>query len=235
MKPVAFTCCVNYSDMLALTWPLNRDLFDAFIVVTSTDDKRTQEYCRDKDILCLISDSYKQDGSPFNRAAMLNRAIEVCAVTYPDEWLVSMDVDVVLDVIPYNRALIVNTWIAGWCGTETQTPFKFGGELDEGLIYGCPRKLIKEPCAVTLESLRAHPAPWERYPYNLCAYLGYFQMFYDKWARNDESYKTVNNSDTAFLDNNFGINKARTFTNLVAYHLGENGVNWNGRVSKEWK
>ena len=232
MKRVAFACCVNYSDMLAITYPHNKKFFDDYIIVTSTDDLRTQDYCKKNDIILLISDSYKR--GTFNRAAMLNVAIDYCEINFPDSWLCSIDVDVVMDVV--DNIALSKVWVAGWCSPDTMQEVLFGDEfIDKDLIYGCPRKLVIEKCDTSIESLRSNKSIWERYPYNLCAYIGYFQMFFKKSARNDESYKTVNNSDTAFLDKNFGINKARTFRNLVCYHLGVNGVNWDGRVSEEWK
>jgi len=234
MKIVAFTCCVNYADMLKLTYPHNKKIFDDIIIVTAPDDIKTIAYCERNQIAHIESVSYMQNGSTFNRAAMLNKAINYCFKAYPDCWYASIDVDVIFDVVD-NRDLN-KWWIADWCSTDTRKNEHFGDPtINKTMIYGCPRKMIVEPCDTSIEALRAMDAPWFNYPYNLCAYLGYFQMFYKKTARNDESYKTVNNSDTAFLDNNFGINNARTFTNLVAYHLGQEGVNWNGRVSKEWK
>lgn len=241
---VGFTCCVNYADMLALTYPFNRHFFKAFVVVTAPDDKRTKLFCRANGIKLVLSESYKQDGSTFNRAAMLNQAIEYCMKNYPDEWLVSMDADVIMDLVEDNLPVVGRVWpddrehgkYAPWCLSTTRDPYYFYGPLDTQYIYGCPRKMITKRTSVTLENLRRPSAgEWFQYPYNLCAYLGYFQMFWKRTARNDESYKNVNNSDTAFLDNNFGINRARTLRNLVCYHLGPNGVNWDGRKSEEWK
>jgi len=232
---IAFTCCVNYSDMLVITYPFNRKYYDTLIVVTAPDDHKTIGFCQDNHLTYLSSESYKQDGSTFNRAAMLNCAIDFCTKEYPGEWLISMDADVIMDVVDDNRAGR-DLWIADWCSPCTREPFVYGGKLDPALIYGCPRKMIRKRMELTLDNLRnPYIGDWFQYPYNLCAYLGYFQMFHKPTARNDESYKTVDNSDTAFLDKNFGINSARTLTNLVCYHLGEPGVNWNGRVSEEWR
>lgn len=226
---IGFTCCVNYSDFLAITYPLNKRFFSEFAAVTSSEDIATQSYCKDNGITLIISDSYKQ--GTFNRSAMLNKAIEHYANS--NEWLVSMDSDVVMDVVD-NVVLKDHVGLADWCSEDTLQEVLLGTQLDKDLIYGCPRKMIKDPCAVNVGTLRKN-GYWFRYPYNLCAYLGYFQMFYKKSARNNEQCLNVNDSDTYFLNDNFGIDKARTFRNLVCYHLGEDGVNWNGRVSKEWK
>jgi hypothetical protein len=234
MKIIAFTCCVNYSDMLKITYPHNKNIFDDIIVVTSPHDLKTIAYCEHNQIAHIESTAYLQDGSAFNRAAMLNKAIDYCHKAYPNEWYASIDVDVIFDIVDNRK--INNWWLADWCSMDTRQPILFGDpNIDKSKIYGCPRKMITEPCDTILENLRKVQAPWFHYPYNLCAYLGYFQMFYKKTAHNDESYKTVNDSDTAFLNNNFSINDARTFSNLIAYHLGENGINWEGRKSKEWK
>ena len=232
---IAFTCCVNYADMLAITYPFNRRYFDELVVVTSPGDFATIGFCQANGISFILSDCYKQNGSTFNRAAMLNQAIDYCIMAYPGEWFISMDADVIMDVVDCNTTGR-NIWLADWCSMDTRQECFFGGELDKEMIYGCPRKMIRQRTELTIENLRKPEiGEWENYPYNLSAYLGFFQMFYKRTARNDESYKTVENSDTAFLDNNFGINKARVFKNLVCYHLGESGVNWNGRISREWK
>jgi hypothetical protein len=44
---IGLTCCVNYSDMLALTWPFNRPFFDDLVVVTAPDDHKTAGVCRE--------------------------------------------------------------------------------------------------------------------------------------------------------------------------------------------
>jgi len=74
---------------------------------------------------------------------------------------------------------------------------------------------------------------WFDYPYNLSACLGYFQLFHSSTgARNDESYKAVDNSDMVFVNRNYGINNCWVLSDIVCYHLGGNGVNWIGCKSK---
>lgn len=237
---VAITCCVNYADFLAATWSFNRLMLSNIVVVTSPCDYKTQTYCIEQAIPFIMSDCYKQDGSKFNRAAMLNRGIEYAVKMWPGSWYAIIDCDVIIDHID-NLHMVDAVGLAGWCDIETRKKVSWHDTLDRNLIYGCPRKMIEpamipDKSAMTIQQLRdPRIGYWFEYPYNLCAYLGYFQMFAKPTARCDESYKTVDNSDTAFLDQNFGINSARTFNDLVCYHLGENGKNWNGRITGEWK
>jgi hypothetical protein len=248
---IGFTCCVNYSDFLAATYPHNRKYFDRFIVVTSPDDIKTHAYCEANGIKLILSNAYKKDGSTFNRAAMLNVAIDyIQEVMWSNDWAVSIDVDVIIDIVDDSHAIVSDKWvgkknpfIATWADEITATQPGYFTETylsykrNKGKIYGCPRKMITEPHPDGIDHYRKPDVgEWFDYPYNLSAYLGYFQMFHTSTgARNDESYKTVDNSDTAFVDRNFGINNCRVLSDVVCYHLGANGVNWNGRVSKEWK
>jgi hypothetical protein len=242
---IGFTCCVKYTDFLAATWPYNRKYFDTFIVVTSPNDTATHDYCATYGIKCILSNAYKKDGSTFNRAAMLNVAIDYIK-QMGDNWAVSMDADVIIDIVDDNLRLLQrptkNPIFALWADKTTRDVVSLADMfshrvLDRTKIYGCPRKMIASPHEDGLDHYRKPEAgEWFDYPYNLSAYLGYFQMFHTSTgARNDESYKTVDNSDTAFVDRNYGINNCRVLSDVVCYHLGENGKNWNGRVSKEWK
>ena len=235
---IGFTCCVNYSDFLKITYPLNRYFLDELIVVTSLDDIKTIRYCEINRIKHIKSDCYKEKGI-FNRSAMLNLAIEKITKEYPNDWYLSFDCDTVISYDNYldNSFIAGIVGMAGWAGIETRQSCRFEklDELDRSKIYGCPRKMITDMSCQTIQGMRDFNGEWFRYPYNLCAYLGYFQMFADPKARFNESYVTVNNSDTAFLDNNFGINSARTLSDVVCYHLGEHGTNWEGRKSKEWE
>lgn len=246
MKIVGYTCCVNYGDMLALTYPFNKRFLNEYIVITSTEDTKTIEFCKKNNIVCIASDIWKINGSKFNRAAMLNLAIDYCLEHFSSSeyWYLCLDVDTIVDIVTVNNLLqlVKDQWVM--CGS-IEIAVRNSVRLDQvpfntGFIYGAPRKVIDKKNyfkdgIITLDILRkADVGYWFHYPYDWYAYVGQFQLYWKRDARFNIAFTTVDDSDTAFLKENFTIANGRTLNNVVCYHLGEPKQNYTGRVSEDW-
>ena len=101
--------CVGYSDYLAQTLPKNIRQFDELVVVTSTEDKRTQALAKEHGATVVISDRCFDDDHSFNKGRMLNDGL--AALKDPD-WIILTDADITLN--PDTRALVMShSWNPG--------------------------------------------------------------------------------------------------------------------------
>lgn len=103
-KPEMVVCCVNYSDMLKHTLPLNREVFGVIRVVTCESDTDTIKVCEDNNITPIITGRWSIKGqevpvknivtaSPqiFNKGAGLNAALNKI-----DGWVCLVDADIIV-------------------------------------------------------------------------------------------------------------------------------------------
>lgn len=74
MKIDAIIQSTNYSDMLALTLPLNKKHFDHIVVYTRRGDEETKAVCAREGVECVETDLFNKGGSKFNRGAVYNEA-----------------------------------------------------------------------------------------------------------------------------------------------------------------
>ena len=97
MKIEAITVCVNYSDFLAATLPINRRQFDRLIVVTDAKDLHTHDVSARDNVFTLAIRLCEAGTGVFSKAVAINHAID----KYPGgaDWLCILDADVAL---PFN-------------------------------------------------------------------------------------------------------------------------------------
>lgn len=215
----AFSVCVNYSDILKLVYSFNKSFFNSYHIITSPTDIKTQQFCKDNNIDYICSDVYKINESSFNKAAMLNQILEYLEEKYPDDWFLSMDVDIIIECQDKN----------------------FLENLNKNYIYGCRRKVLDDldyfKDGITWDKIRKPDIGYMHSIGNLpYAQVGYFQLFYKKGCRFNTKYTTASDCDTDFFYDNFNLNSTETFDMnfLMCYHLGPIEQNWSGRISKEW-
>jgi hypothetical protein len=247
VKIVGYTCCVNYGDMLTLTYAFNKRFLDEYIVVTSHFDQKTIDFCKKNNIICIESEIWTINGSKFNKSAMLNKAIDYCLENFFNEeyWYLCLDADTIVDVVDTHNLvhLVKDQWVM--CGSienavANSVRLDRKSELNRILVYGAPRKIIDRKNyfrdnTITLDILRDQSVGyWFHYPYDWYAYVGQFQLYWKRTAKFDTSYTTANDCDTAFLNEHFTIANGKTLNNVVCYHLGDAGKNHVGRATEDW-
>ncbi len=84
--------CVEYSDFLQWTLPLNLEHFDTFVVVTSSRDKATQDIANECGAELVVSDAYLEGGATFNKGRMMNAGLRHLD---GDGWLLFTDADII--------------------------------------------------------------------------------------------------------------------------------------------
>lgn len=217
----ALTVCVNYSDYLECIIS-NAHHFDEWLIVTSREDRDTQELCDRYQLGCVFSDRiYKSDGTfdaVFQKAAALNDGLE----RLQSKWAITIDSDILL-------------------------PTNFRGYLDSlsldvNCLYGLRGRRI---CSnVTQFSVLRDRENWlENDASPGSDIYGYFQMFslngpntrYPEVPESEMESRMrepLKGCDVLFSDC-FDSESRHKFS-AVGLHLGPVEQNWKGRVSKQF-
>jgi hypothetical protein len=93
MKIEAIIICVNYSDFLEISLSKNTKYFDNIIVVTSLQDKITEEICHKYKVTCIKTDAFYIDNAKFNKGLAIN--VGFSFLEYKD-WVINLDADIIL-------------------------------------------------------------------------------------------------------------------------------------------
>lgn len=227
----AVTVCVNYSDFLAYTLPLNKQHFDHWVIITTKEDRETQRLCRHHNVECLVTDRFTEDGSTFNKAKGINEGL---IYQSSRDWMVHIDADIVLP--PTFRQMIEKS------------------VLDKKAIYGidrlmCPNfeewtRHMQKPRPIydswIYIHLDAFPIAARVADYNGEGYspIGYFQLWHPQTSRNmlyPEQHDGADRTDMMFAKK-WSREYRRLIPEIIAIHLDsenatvvETGKNWQGR------
>lgn len=227
----AVTVCVNYSDFLAYTLPINKTIFNSMVVVTSPEDTDTQRLCNYHNVQCIKTKAFYDDGASFNKAKGINEGLDFL---HKRDWVCHIDADVYLP--PFTRKMFDNLY------------------FDKTKIYGidrlmCPdfeswSKFITKPKLIYenyfLMHLDSFPIAARTMQYNESGYLpiGYFQMFHPQGSgvsKYPSQHDGADRTDVLFCKK-WSRDKRELIPEIVGIHLdSENatvenvGKNWNGR------
>lgn len=219
------TACVGFDDILDITLAHNHPHLDTMIVVTSHDDRATQECAKKHGAICVQTDLFKKNGRNFNKGAALNSAMS--RFQYHG-WRLHLDSDIALPD-NFRRVLFNHT------------------HLDPRCIYGADRMDV-----IGLEELQAiraagpqhghsafiqphHHRPISpRYVDSLRGYLpiGFFQLWHAT-AQKPYPYSlgTAAHDDTMFSEQWAGEHR-RHLPTVICHHLCARapklGENWEG-------
>lgn len=203
-KPRAILVSVNYTDLLRVTLPYNRENFLSVCVVT--DKKSFTEVidvAEPNDVRVYATDSFYDNGAMFNKWKALEEALDVFG-RYG--WICLMDADVLW---PKNAHI----------------PF-----LEIGYLFGPMRRMAPWPGDIPPEE-KWHEYPIHRNC--LFEHAGYSQIFHadDKtlgkppWHQTD--WKHAGGADSFFQAKWPRDRRVRFPWHCL--HLGESGKHWYGR------
>lgn len=88
----AITICIGYGDFLGETIVWNKNHFDRYIVVTSSEDLVTRGLCRRHNVDYLVTEDYKRDGM-FSKGRLVERGLQHLSEA---SWILHLDADIVL-------------------------------------------------------------------------------------------------------------------------------------------
>jgi hypothetical protein len=209
-KPKKLSCVlvsVGYGEDLALTLPRNIGQFDELVVVTSSDDLRSQEVAKEHGAVLVISDRCFDDEHAFNKGRMLNDGV---AALKEADWVVFTDADIVVHPELY-EVFMSHSWNPG-C-------LYFTARRDTVPVAGKADKVNLEPNGYfQLFHVKA-TAIRDRWPKlmseEFCSAGSVDSWFYQQWNR----------------ENLIGI------TDLQVDHIASTtlGQNWNGVTAQSGK
>ena len=85
--------CVDLGEQLKQTLHKNVDYFDSLVIVTTSDDTKTQEIVKQTGATLVISDSCYNNGDSFNKGNMINSGLEQMELK---DWVLFIDADIIL-------------------------------------------------------------------------------------------------------------------------------------------
>jgi hypothetical protein len=219
----AITICINHSDFLAFTMPLNLIHFDKWIIVTDYQDIKTVKLCKYYGIQCVQTDAAQMHKNIFMKGSALNVGLELLS---KKDWIVQVDADCALQ--PRFRH-----WI-DWMN------------LDKNFIYGMDRVMFDsfdewidfytnpsetlEGYHVQYKSLGGRLNRLCTDGYSIC---GYFQLWNGQSGRIRYPEAWAGNFGEDVIFSSFWPRNERGFIpEMVVYHLASEkglGNNWRGR------
>lgn len=227
----AVTICVDYSDFLAHTLPVTKQIFNSMVVITTPEDKETQNVCKYNHVQCLTTRSFYDNGEKFNKAKGINEGLEFLL---KKGWVCHIDADIYLP--PQTRKILENTF------------------FDKTKLYGidrlmCPdyeswAKFITKPKIIYdnnfFVKLDAFPIASRVAHYNESGYspIGYFQMWNPSGSGIDTYPIGTDGADRTdmIFAKKWTRDKRELIPEIIGIHLdSENatmssmGKNWNGR------
>lgn len=227
MKIEACIVCINYGDFLQETLPHNLPHFENVVVVSSKEDKLTQNVCRKWNVKCLLTEVHKKDSS-FNKSRAINHGLNHLT---RDDWLLHLDADIVLPLT--FRRLLDNA--------ELQTDCLYGIDRVNCPSWEAWKKYEQELGRRTNVSWFCYPpAAWNvgsrliHGDYGGYLPIGYFQLWH---SQERTRYPIIVQGSAEHTDVLHAAEWSRTkrilLPEMYAIHLTQPnapmGSNWSGR------
>lgn len=232
MKIGVVSVCVNYSDYLKVSLPVNKEVVDDMVIVTRSDDFETIEVCKENNVKCIATDEFNDHPSGFNKFKGINKGLELLD---KDSWVLFLDCDIVLD--PLSRRVFDNIDFSKDClyGCDRVNCIGYDGWLTrKNLVYG--NWLLTSGCMELgsricqyygQEGDNGKFAGWKP--------LGFFQLAhrssFNLYPTDTEGY---DRADMVFA-NQYSRDKRVFIPEILVIHLESHGAkmgdNWKGRIT----
>jgi hypothetical protein len=232
----AVTTCVGFDDLLDFTIGTNHPHLDTLIVVTSHDDKKTQQVCLKHGVICVPTDLFQKNGRSFNKGAAINAGFGHFQY---HGWRLHLDVDIALPD-NFKRVLFNHTHLEQDClyGADRQDIIgqaEFNAWRQASLRM--PQALYRSGIsashggAVHQKTPSASSARFVDRLHGYCP-IGFFQLWHaSRQAGYPYSLGTAAHDDVLFACL-WPEAKRRLLPSVVCYHLCAEppyyGQNWDG-------
>jgi hypothetical protein len=224
----AVTACVGFDDFLDVTLAANHKHLDTMIVVTSHDDRATQQCARKHGAICVQTDLFQKNGRHFNKGAAINAGLS--RFQYHG-WRLHLDSDIILPD-NFRRVLFNHTHLDPSC--------IYGADRVDIVGLGELQKLAAlertNPQAIYgfLINPNVQRPVQHRYVDTLRGYvpIGYFQLWHAR-AQKDYPWSlgTCQHDDVLFAEQ-WPTACRRLLPSVITYHLCAArpviGENWDG-------
>lgn len=227
----AVIVCVNYSDFLKATLPYNIPYFDNIVVVTSFEDKRTQELCRHYNIDPVITNCFYESDDPFNKARGINLGF---AHLRHNSWVLHMDADILLPHNFRNNLFMYPLNVNCLYGMDRQNII--GRKQYEQLLKSSSYSLQYRDKFIFEKSKDEEGARLVHREFGYCP-IGYAQLFHGSYLKKWKMKYPDNQKGAERSDVQFSLQWKRENRILLptvsCFHLeserANQGVNWYGR------
>ena len=230
------TVCLDYSDFLAETLPLNIRQCDRFVVVTAPEDLATQRVCDFYNVDVVLTDVFQSRWGECHKAKGINAGLDWLAADAGFAgWVLHLDADIVL--APRTKTLLDHA------------------NLPKDVLHGADR--VSVPNAQAWAAFKALPVsqhdgyhvslePFKVMPrfnaWHLGGYAppGYFQLWHPHTTGVTRYPDEHSNGDKTDVLHCAQWERARRalLPEVYVYHLesepAEQGTNWGGRVTKRF-
>lgn len=222
--PWVIIVCVNYSDILKITWKRNNYELnkDKVIIITDTKDIKTKSFCIENCINYIQTNEFYFNNSKFAKGRAINVGINHIKSLDKDAWILHLDADIIL---PHGYRDFLNNVI-----------------LNRNILYYMKRmKLITDKDIK--DFLKSYDSFLDFKDDQCdCGPVGYHQLFNinANCLKNKEFIYPQKSKSAAFDDEDFwklfksDNNRMYQFA-MTCHHLGDDRINWDGRKSKEIK
>ena len=239
MKPIAISVCVNYSDFLCWTIPMNKHLFERWIIVTSTDDKRTQKIAEHYELDVIATNVFYKDGATFNKAAAINEGLNY--VKADGQWILFLDSDIVLP--PQSKRVFEQVKFDSSClyGVDRLDCGTFNQWVDymnAPDIYEGSWLLTTGQMEVGARIIHLYGQEGDQGKFGGYKPLGFFQLANtSSFNEYPQGSQAADHTDIQFA-NLYPREKRILIPEIYGLHLSSEpgwGSNWNGRKTAEFK
>lgn len=228
--------CVNYSDFLNITLPINKYIIPNIIILTSKNDKKTIEVCKKNNVNYIVSDIFFQK----TKRNLCYRLLEkiLCYRCVCKGYCKLSCVKNKYTVFQKSKA--INLGIKEYCKTDwvllldadiiVSEKFKNidFSKLNKDTLYGVSRIVYK-----TKNDWKNKVNAY----YDFWKFMGFFQLFnlnsesfYNDYYGYNENYNYASEGDYYFSKKW----TKKVLLDFYVTHLGETGENWHGRVTDFW-
>ncbi len=219
LRNIAFSLigiCVsyNYFDALQFMLPVNYSHFEKIYLITQEDDVQTIEFCKKFDNVIVLLYDFKKDDKTFDKYGALNYAQQIAYTDYPDSWYLIIDSDILL---PNNLIDILsreNLHADCLYGAIRNNVFKSSQLRDKKKIT----PYIYNDISRDFDGKKSAPP----------SIMGCFQLYKKREIYHRTTYINAGHGDYSFGHDNFKL--FCNLDNILYFHLGEGGVNWNRKV-----
>jgi hypothetical protein len=210
--------------------PLNKPLFDRFLVVTDTKDRRTRDLCEHHHVECLATDAFYEGDKAFDKGAGISEGLKRLSKR---DWVVHLDADIALP--PRSRSLLEKMRLDPLClyGIDRL----MCGSFEDWTGYVAQPE-VQHSCDIYVQA-NAFPLGTRIARMNDDGYLplGFFQMWNpaETGIVTYPSHGRADRSDLCFASKWPRRHRA-LIPEIVGIHLAseddsEMGANWRGRVT----
>ncbi len=233
MRLEAVVVCVDYSDFLAATLPINVRFFDRLVVISTPDDYRTEVVCDCVGVELIKTDVFNKEKGEFCKGKGINEGLSRLLMS---DWVVHLDADIVLP------------------GNTRRSLEK--AELDPTCVYGIDRfscrsyedwcRYSAHPRPVLQHDTMVHPWLFPvgtricRGQYGGYLPIGFLQLWNPKGSdvfSYPENHTRADRTDVLF-SLNWPRRKRILLPEIIGIHLeseqAPSGANWSGRTTKKF-